>query len=294
MDILNTKQTVAIIGLGNMGLGMAKALLRAGFTVNGCDIAAPAQAAANGAGVRLFDSPSAAVLQAHCVLIAVVNAAQIDVVLTDLLPAFSPQHTVLFMSTIAPKDAARFAASVQACGARAIDAPMSGGPARAAAGHMTLMLAGEPAALKAAQNVTQTLANRCFTLSAVAGDAMKAKLLNNLLAGIHLAAGAQVLRVAGELGLDEAAFLELTQVSSGQSWIAGDRLPRALAQDFEPRSYLHILSKDVGLANEYLAENGYALPTGLAAQAVFQAGLDAGHRDLDDAALYLLAAPQNS
>jgi L-threonate 2-dehydrogenase len=293
-------QSVAIIGLGNMGLGMARALLAAGWAVHGCDVAAPATAAARQAGVSLHATPALAAAQAHTVLIAVVNAAQIDTVLADLLPALAlhppakqahaAPKTVLFMSTIAPQDAARCVARVVAAGALALDAPMSGGPARAAAGQLTLMLAGSSAALAASKPATQALAKRCFTISEQAGDASKVKLLNNLLAGIHLAAGAQVLRLAGELGLNPKTFLDVTQVASGQSWIAGDRLPRALAQDFEPRSYLHILSKDVTLANTLLADTGYALPLGAAAQAVFQAGLDAGHTLLDDAALYLLPA----
>jgi L-threonate 2-dehydrogenase len=281
---------VAIIGVGNMGLGMASALLAAGHAVHGCDTATPAARAAQLAGVVMHATPALAVAQATTVLIAVVNAAQIDAVLTQLLPALTPQHTVLFMSTIAPSDATRFVAQVSATGALALDAPMSGGPARAATGQMTLMLAGSDAALAAAQPVTQVLANRSFTVSAAAGDATKVKLLNNLLAGVHLAAGAQVLRLAGELGLNTNTFLEVTQVSSGQSWIAGDRLPRALADDFEPRSYLHILTKDVTLANAMLSAEGFALPLGAAAQAVFQAGLDAGHTQLDDCALYLLPA----
>jgi L-threonate 2-dehydrogenase len=281
---------VAIIGVGNMGLGMARALLAAGQTVHGCDIAAPATAAAQQAGATMHASPALAAAQATTVLIAVVNAAQIDTVLAQLLPALTPQHTVLFMSTIAPEDAARCVARVLATGAQAIDAPMSGGPVRAAAGQMTLMLAGSDDALARAKPVTDLLANRCFTVSAAAGAATQAKLLNNLLAGIHLAAGAQVLRLAGELGLDPHTFLELSQVSSGQSWIANDRLPRALDGDFEPRSYLHILTKDVRLANAMLSTQGYTLPLGMAAQNVFQAGLAAGHEHLDDCAVYLLPA----
>lgn len=294
MEHTQTHAAVAIIGLGNMGLGMAKALLRARLLVHGCDIAAPARAVAQAAGVQLHPTPSMAAAQADTVLIAVVNAAQIEQVLADLLPALEPRHTVLFMSTIAPSDASRFAASVQARRAMAIDAPMSGGPARAASGQLSLMLAGSAAALVRAQPVTDALANRVFVLSPAPGDAMKAKLLNNLLAGIHLAAGAQALRLAGELGLDSSVFLELTQASSGQSWIAGDRLTRALADDFEPRSYLHILSKDVHLANAFLAQQGYGMALGQAAQAVFQAGLDAGFRDLDDAALYQLPAAKRT
>jgi 3-hydroxyisobutyrate dehydrogenase len=281
---------VAIIGVGNMGLGMARALLSSGFKVHGCDLAAPAAAAAQQAGVHLHATPARVAAQVDTVLIAVVNAAQIDGLLLDLLPALTPRHTVLFMSTIAPSDATRFVACVLATGARAIDAPMSGGPARAAAGQMTLMLAGSTTAIEAAKPVTDALANRCFVIGERAGDATKVKLLNNLLAGIHLVAGAQVLKLAGELGLNPQTFLDVTQVASGQSWIAGDRLPRALADDFEPRSYLHILSKDVVLANEMLAANGYALPLGSDAQAVFQAGLNAGHTQLDDCALFLLPA----
>jgi 3-hydroxyisobutyrate dehydrogenase len=280
--------SVAIIGVGNMGLGMARALLAAGHTVHGCDIAASAAAAAQRAGVVMQATPALAAKKATTLIIAVVNAAQIDGLLLDLLPALTPAHTALFMSTIAPADATRFVAQVLATGAQALDAPMSGGPARAAAGQMTLMLAGSAAALAAAKPVTDVLANRSFTVSAHAGDATKVKLLNNLLAGIHLAAGAQVLRLAGDLGLNPQTFLDVTQVASGQSWIAGDRLPRALANDFEPRSYLHILSKDVTLANAMLDANGYALPLGLDAQAVFHAGLAAGHTQLDDCALYLL------
>lgn len=283
-------QSVAIIGVGNMGLGMARALLAAGHAVHGCDIAAPAAAAAQQAGVTMHAAPSLAAEHASTVLVAVVNATQIDGVLAELLPALSAKHTVLFMSTIAPDDAARFVVMVAATGAHALDAPMSGGPARAAAGHMTLMLAGSASALAAAKPFTDVLANRSFTVSAAAGDATKVKLLNNLLAGIHLAAGAQVLRLAGDLGLNPNTFLDVTQVSSGQSWIAGDRLPRALANDFEPRSYLHILTKDVTLANAMLAANGYALPLGTDAQAVFKAAMDAGHTQLDDCALYLLPA----
>jgi L-threonate 2-dehydrogenase len=282
--------SVAIIGVGNMGLGMARALLAASHTVHGCDIAAPAAAAAQQAGVTMHATPALAAAQATTVLIAVVNAAQIDDVLAQMLASLTAQHTVLLMSTIAPSDAARFVAQVLATGAQALDAPMSGGPARAAAGQMTLMLAGSESALAAVSAVTQVLANRCFTVSTRAGDATQVKLLNNLLAGVHLAAGAQVLRLASELGLNPQTFLDVSQVSSGQSWIAGDRLRRALADDFEPRSYLHILSKDVRLANAMLADKGYELPLGTAAQAVFEAGLDAGHTQLDDCALYLLPA----
>ncbi len=282
--------TIAIIGLGNMGLGMARALLARGFAVHGCDIAPAAAAAAQQAGVTLYATPSAAIEHAGTVFIVVVNAAQIDGVLKTLSAALTAQHTVLCMSTIAPQDATRFAAQIVATGAGAIDAPISGGPARAAAGELTIMLAGRTAAIEAAQTVLVAIANQRFTISETAGDASKVKLLNNLLAGINLAASAQVLRLTGELGIKPRALLDVMGVSSGQSWMADNRLPRALAGDFEPRSYMHILTKDVTLANAMLADAGYHLPLGADAQAVFRAAIDAGLTLQDDCAVYCLPA----
>lgn len=288
--IKTTLNTVAIIGLGNMGLGLARAMLAHGFAVHGCDIAPAAAAAAQQAGVAMHATPSAAVKHASIVFIVVVNAAQINDVLQTLNPTLTPQHTVLCMSTIAPQDADRFAAQIAATGAGAIDAPISGGPARAAVGELTIMLAGHTAAIEAAQAVLVAIANQRFTISETPGDASKVKLLNNLLAGINLAASAQVLRLAGELGIKPQALLDVMGVSSGQSWMADNRLPRALAGDFEPRSYMHILTKDVTLANTMLADAGYHLPLGTDAQTVFQAAIDAGMTLQDDCALYCLPA----
>lgn len=285
MSSHSSAHALGIIGVGNMGLGMGRAALSAGFRVLGCDIDPAAIAKAQAAGVALKSSTSELAAHANTLLIAVVNAAQIDTVLADVLPSLSPAHTVLFMSTVAPKDAARCVAAVCATGAAALDAPMSGGPARAAAGELTLMLAGEPSTITAASPFTDALASRCFAVSARAGDAMRAKLLNNLLAGIHLAAGAQVLNIAANMGLDAATFLDITQAASGQSWIAGDRLSRALAGDFAPRAHLHILAKDVRLAHALLASDGYPMSMADAALARFEAGLAAGLADLDDAAL---------
>jgi L-threonate 2-dehydrogenase len=279
---------VAIIGLGNMGLGMAQALLAQGFSVHGCDVAAPAARAAQLAGVTMHATAALAAAQAPIIFIVVVNAAQIGDVIVDLSPALTAQHTVLVMSTISPQDAARFAAAVQATGAQALDAPISGGPARAAAGQLTVMLAGQAAAITKVQDVFSVIANQQFTISAVAGDASKVKLLNNLLAGINLTASAQVLRLASELGIKPQALLDVMHVSSGQSWIADNRLPRALAGDFEPRSYMHILTKDVTLANTMLDDAGLHLPLGTDAQAVFQAAMDAGMALQDDCAVYCL------
>jgi 3-hydroxyisobutyrate dehydrogenase len=284
-------KTIGIIGAGNMGLAMATRLIGRGCTVLACDIDVQRQALARAAGCTLAATPADAAA-ADAVLIAVVDAAQIDTVLhgpRGLLAAVKAGTPVLLMSTIAPDDTVRFAADVQRAGAMPLDAPMSGGPARAQRGELSLMLAGAQAALDAAAPLTQLLANRVFQLGASPGDAMKMKLVNNLLAGIHLAAGAQALALAEKLRLDPQTALAVIQSSSGASWIAGDRLQRALQEDYAPRAAAHILAKDVGLAVALAQSQNAAIAGAREALQAFKHAVQAGCGADDDAVLYRLA-----
>jgi 3-hydroxyisobutyrate dehydrogenase len=285
-------KTVGIIGVGNMGLAMAEQLLAAGFAVLACDIDPGRMKLAQKAGCALADSPAQLAAVADAVLIVVVNAAQIETVIHapgGLAHALRQQTPVLLMSTIAPRDAARFAADIQAAGGQLLDAPISGGPARARRGELSLMLAGSDAALAAAKPLTDALGSRSFYLGYRAGDAMKMKLVNNLLAGINLAASAQALALAGKLAIDPSVALSVIQASSGASWIAGDRLPRALADDYTPRAAAQILAKDVGLAVEMMRSAQCHVAGADQALAAFSAALAAGCGDEDDAVLYRLA-----
>jgi L-threonate 2-dehydrogenase len=288
-------KTVSIIGVGNMGLAMAQRVIACGTDVLACDIAAPRQALARAAGCTLAAAPEQCA-QADAVLIAVVDAAQIDAVLcgTHGLLAVLKAHTpVLVMSTIAPADAARFAQMIEQAGGFAVDAPMSGGPARAQRGELSLMLAGNDQALQASAPLAAQLANRVFHLGARTGDAMKMKLVNNLLAGIHLAAGAQALALAHKLGLNPHTALEVIQASSGASWIANDRLPRALRDDYAPRAAAHILAKDVGLAVGLMESASAAVAGAHEALDAFAHALAQGCGDEDDAVLYRIACSVN-
>lgn len=285
-------KTVGIIGAGNMGLAMAQRLLASGFAVAACDIDPARMSLAQQAGCALADSPARLAAVADALLIVVVNAAQIETVVHaagGLAHALRQHAPVLLMSTVAPQDAARFAADIQAASGLPLDAPISGGPARARRGELSLMLAGSDAALAAAKPFTDVLGNRSFYLGHRAGDAMKMKLVNNLLAGIQLAASAQTLALAGKLGLDPNIALSVIQASSGASWIAGDRLPRALAGDYAPRAAAHILTKDVGLAVEMMRSRQSDVAGADQALAAFNAAVAAGCGDQDDAVLYRLA-----
>ena len=127
-----------------------------------------------------------------------------------------------------------------------------------------------------------------FRISARPGDGARTKLVNNLAAGINLAAAAEVLALARCMGLDLALTLDVIEQSSGQSWIGADRMARALAGDFEPRAHTTLLAKDSALALAMAAEAGITPTLGTQAAAMFQAALAAGYGGEDDARLLSL------
>ena len=280
-------ERVGVVGAGVMGMGIANSAARGGFRVSIRDIDPAREQLARDAGLEVAESAAAIGSRCDALFIVVVDAGQIDAVLTGpqgLLPALSPGKLVLLCSTISPVDSARFAAAIRATGAAVLDAPISGGPARAQAGTMSMMLAGDPVTLEHAAALLDAVAGKRFVISAQPGDAAKAKLVNNLMAGINLMAGAEALALAERLGLDAQQMAALISASSGQSWMFDDRMPRALAGDFEPRAQSHVLTKDVRLANEAAAAAGLSLPLGAMVSGLLQATCDGGWRTEDDAA----------
>ena len=279
--------SVGVIGVGAMGLGIARSLVRGGFTTLGRDVDAARETLARASGVRLAASAAELGRQAEVAIVVVVDAGQIEQVLDGadgLLAALRPGKLVLLCSTIAPGDAQNFAARIGRTGALVLDAPISGGPARAEAGTMSIMLAGSQEALASAEPVLAAIAGKRFVIGERHGDAARAKLVNNLMAGINLMAGAEALALAQRLGLDPRAMFELIRASSGQSWIFEDRMARALADDYEPRAAAHVLTKDLTLANEAAREAGVDLPLGAVARDLLGATCAGGWRLEDDAA----------
>nr|WP_228027337.1 NAD(P)-dependent oxidoreductase [Rubrivivax pictus] len=286
---------VAVVGIGNMGLAMALRLRDGGQPVRVHDIDPERHALAAAAGAVPAASPAAAVAGCAVLIVAVVDAAQTEAVL------FGPQGaaaalplgaTVLLCPTIGPADVEGFAARLTQAGLACLDAPMSGGPARARDGSMSLMVAGPDAAWSALQPLLQHLASRLFRIGSRPGDGARTKLVNNLLAATHLAASAEAIALAQRLGLDGAATLAVVNASSGASWIGADRMARALDGDFAPRAHTSLLAKDSALALAMAAQAGVRPPLGVLAAAQFQAALAAGHGGEDDARLLSLLQQQ--
>ncbi len=290
-------KTVGVIGLGNMGLPMLKALRRAGFDVVGRDLRPEAEEAARIAGARVASSARELAALCEMILIVVVDAGEIEDALfredSAAVQGWRPGTVVALCSTIAPEDAARLATWIEAAGGAALDAPISGGPARAEAGRLALMLAGADAVLERAEPVLAALADRRFRVSTRPGDGARMKLVNNLLAGINLAAGAEVLALGERIGLDPKIMLAVIGASSGQSWIVDERLPRAFAGDFAPRAHARILHKDLGLALAMAEAAGCKASLGADALALFARTLDRGWGAEDDAVLLRTAREEN-
>lgn len=281
---------VAIVGVGNMGGGMARNLLSRGWAVHVHDIdrTKVSDLAALGA-VACADAAQAA-QAASLTIVCVIDAAQCDEVLfgaRGVVHAAGAQHTVMLCPTISPQDVESLASRLAQAGIATIDAPMSGGPRRAADGTMSLMVACADGLYERHRSLIEALSNQVFRISERPGDGARTKLVNNLLAGINLVGAAEALALAQRLGLDPSVALDVIERSSGQSWIGTDRMRRALAGDFEPRAHVTLLEKDTGLAVAAARAAGFDGPLGAAAHQVFVQTHQAGMAHLDDAAVLL-------
>ena len=279
---------VAIIGVGNMGGGMARNLLAKGVVVHVCDLDADKTQSLQALGARVAACPAQLAGMAALYIVCVVTAAQVnDVVWGEqgLAAQFQPGDTVMLCPTIAPEDTEAVAARLAGQGVATLDAPMSGGPERAALGTMSLMVAGADAVFERHQALLNALANPVFRISQRVGDGARTKLVNNLLAGINLVGAAEALALAERMGLDGGRTLQVMAASSAQSWIASDRMTRALSGDWAPRAHMTLLEKDTGLAQQMALKAGYVGPLGPGAAAVFAQASAAGLAELDDAAV---------
>ncbi|MCB1995474.1 MAG: NAD(P)-dependent oxidoreductase [Burkholderiaceae bacterium] len=284
-----TQETVGIVGVGNMGGAMAMRLRDLGHAVVVRDVRAVAEAACVAAGATVCPTPAA--LARHCalVIVCVVDAAQTREVLfghDGVVQGLSAGGSVMLCPTIAPEDVAEAAAALTARGLQWLDAPMSGGPARARDGSMSLMVAAEDAAWARWQPLLAQLAARLFRVGARPGDGARTKLVNNLLAAINLSGAAEVLRLADALGLDAARTLDVIEQSSGQSWIGNERARRVLAGDAVPRAHMSLLAKDSALALAAAQAAGLVLPVAQEAADAFAKACRNGLADADDSALW--------
>ena len=278
---------VAVVGLGSMGMGAALSLLKApGLEVSGVDPRETAQAEfaeAGGAAVaRAADLPEGT----EAVLALVVNAAQAEAALfgpEGAAPRLAPGAVLVVSATMAPDDARRLAAKAGAAGLLYLDAPVSGGAAKARAGAMTVMASGSEEAFARAGPLLDVVAVKVWRLGAEPGLGSTVKVVHQLLAGVHIAAAAEAMALGIRAGVDPRGLYEVVTGAAGNSWMFENRMRHVLDADETPRSAVDIFVKDLGLVGD-LARS-VAFPTPLAAQAhqLFVSARAQGHGGVDDA-----------
>jgi 3-hydroxyisobutyrate dehydrogenase len=279
---------VGVIGLGAMGLGVAQSLLRGGFEVHACDLRPEVVQKLVAAGARAAASPAVLAESVEALIILVVNAQQTEQVLfgeDGAAAHLKPGSVVISSATVSPEYAEQLGTRLQAMGLHMIDAPVSGGAAKAAAGQMSVMAAGAPEVFTRCEKLFSAISAKLYRLGEQPGQGSKVKMINQLLAGVHIAAAAEAMALGLRAGCDPDALYEVISNSAGSSWMFQNRVPHILAGDYTPLSAVNIFVKDLGIVLDYAKKSVFPLPLSATAHQMFMQASAAGHGGEDDSAV---------
>jgi 3-hydroxyisobutyrate dehydrogenase len=276
------------IGLGAMGSGMSSSLLRAGIAVQGYDINPQAVARLVEAGGVAAASPAQAAASADALILMVLNNEQADQVLfgengaVNTLPAGA---VVMLCSTVSPAYVRSLGARLTSRNLLFLDSPVSGGTARAALGTLSVMASGSPAAFERATPFLNALAENLYGMGEEPGQGATMKLVNQVLAGVHIAAAAEAIALGSKAGIDPNRIFEVISSSAGASWMFQNRVPHILADDYTPHSSVDIWLKDLDLVVDTGKELHVPTPMAAVAHQLFVMAASSGLGRLDDAAV---------
>ena len=276
---------VGVIGLGTMGMGAALNLHRKGHEVVGCELREASRDAFVSAGGRAVASPAELPADLDAVVVFVINAAQTEQVLFGeggCLAGLNRGAVVLCCATIAPEAAKALGPRIEAAGFLMLDAPVSGGKAGAEAGTLTVMAAGSDAAFAKARPVLDAIAGKVWALGDQPGVGSTVKMVNQLLAGVHIATAAEALALGIRAGADPQTLYDVISSSAGNSWMWQNRVPHVLAGDDTPLSAVNIFVKDLGIVLDQARALTFPLPMAAAAHQLFLAAAAHGEGAKDD------------
>ena len=282
------KKRIGFIGLGAMGAGMAASLVKAGFPVTGFDVRPEAMDSLEGLGGNGAASPAEAAAKADILFVMVATADQAEAVLfgengaVARLPAGA---IVILTATVSPDYARGLAGRLADSGHRMLDAPVSGGAVRAKGGDLTIMASGAPDVFDDADGPLQAVAGKVYRLGDEVGIGSTVKMVNQLLAGVHIAAAAEAMALGTRAGADPRTLFDVISNSAGNSWMFTNRVPHMLDGDYTPLSAVEIFVKDLGIVLDTGQGLRFPLPIAAAAHQMFLAGAAAGHGREDDSAV---------
>lgn len=270
---------IGFIGLGNMGLPMARNLLGAGHIVRGFDLAEEARQRFAESGAEVADDLAEVVRGAEVVFTMLPAGPHVRDVLTrpgGVLEAAERGSLLVDSSTIDVRTARALAAEAGRRGMAMLDAPVSGGTAGASAGTLTFMVGGEAEAFERARPLLESM-GRTIVHAGAAGSGQAAKLCNNLMLGISMVGVAEAFALADRLGLDRQALFDISSKSSGQCWaltgycpVPGPVPTSPANRDYEAGFAVELMLKDLTLATEAEAETGAPSVLGGAARGAYE------------------------
>ena len=278
---------VAVFGLGSMGYGIARSLLRAGLATYGFDVAAEPMERFRAEG-GVAGEAAAVAGELDAVVLVVLNADQTrDVLFGDagIAARMKAGAVVMACATVPPAFAREMAEACARAGVHYLDAPISGGAAKAAEGRLSIMASGTPAAFEAARPLLDATAETVFEMGNEAGQGSAMKAVNQMLAGVHIAAMAEAVTFGMTQGIAPERFMEVIPRCAGTSWMLENRGPHVAEGDYTPRSSVDIWPKDLGIVLEAAARARFSAPLTAAALQQFMAASGSGLGREDDAAV---------
>ena len=285
---------LGVIGLGSMGYGMAASLLRAGHRLWGGDVNREAVARLQTEGGSRQDLAEAAA-ELDALVIVVLNADQTEEVLfgqNSMASRLRKGCVVICCVTVAPDFARAMEKRCASQGLLYLDAPISGGSVKAAQGKLSIMASGSAEAFAAARPVLDATAEAVFELGDAAGAGSAMKAVNQMLAGVHIAAMAEAITFGISQGVAPETFLEVIPRCAGTSWMLENRAPHVVEGDYTPHSAINIWPKDLGIVLDSARQVGFSAPLTATALQQFAAAADMGLGREDDAAVAKVYAKQ--
>ena len=281
------RQVVSVFGLGSMGLGVACSALAGGHDVFGFDIDAQSQSnfIARGGQTGVMKNT---VAKSNVVISVVLNGAQTEDLLfgaEGVVPHMKAGSVVVSCATLAPETAQRLADKCNDYQVLYLDAPISGGPVKASKGTLTIMASGPKAAFDAAMPVLHSIAENVYNLGEEAGHGSAMKSVNQLLAGIHIAAMGEALTFGLSQGIDANRIVEVISKCAGTSWMFESRGLHVVDGDYTPYAAINIWLKDLGIVLDVAKGSQFSAPLTAAALQQFVAAAGQGLGDEGDAAV---------
>ncbi|MFZ7109679.1 L-threonate dehydrogenase [Avibacterium avium] len=281
--------SVAVIGLGAMGMGAAKSCVNAGLDTYGVDFNPVALQTLKDHGAKAVGKSAVDFAQElDAVVLLVVNAAQVKAVLfgeNGLAQHLKPGTAVMVSSTISAQDAKEISQKLTELGLLMLDAPVSGGAAKAAAGEMTVMASGSKQAFEKLQPVLTAVAGKVYNIGEEIGLGATVKIIHQLLAGVHIAAGAEAMALAAKAGIPLDLMYDVVTNAAGNSWMFENRMKHVVEGDYTPLSMVDIFVKDLGLVNDTAKSLHFPLHLASTAYSMFTEASNAGYGKEDDSAV---------